>query len=111
MIYCEVCKKDLNIFTKPSHIKSDTHKEKEVFSRKNNTLAGEIYTYLNPQFDQVDDSLKGASNDRTKYLHRFKHKCVFFIIFFINYMERHLNLRYQTNIKSTRGGERSNTNK
>ena len=38
MWYCDICKKDININTKSSHIKSAKHKEKEVISRINNNL-------------------------------------------------------------------------
>ena len=38
MWYCEVCKKDINIKTKSSHIKSAAHIENEVISRINSNL-------------------------------------------------------------------------
>ena len=44
MWYCDVCKKDININTKSSHIKSATHIENEVISRINNNLTDKTYT-------------------------------------------------------------------
>ena len=35
MCYCEICKKDIIINTKSSHIKSAAHIENEVVSRTN----------------------------------------------------------------------------
>ena len=52
---CEVCKKDINIITKSSHIKSATHIENEVISRINNNLTDRTYRYINPDFEKVDD--------------------------------------------------------
>ena len=59
MWYCEVCKKDININTK-SHIKSALHIENEVISRINNNLTDKIYTYINPDFEKVDDLVRRA---------------------------------------------------
>ena len=73
MWYCEVCKKDININTKSSHIKSATHIENEVTSRKNNNLTDETYTFINPDFEKVDNLVKTAIDDCTKYFHRFKY--------------------------------------
>ena len=44
--------------TNSSHIKSTTHLENEVISRVNNNLTDKAYTYLNPEFDQVDGLVK-----------------------------------------------------
>ena len=58
MSYCELCKKDININTKSSHIKSAAHIENEVISTKNKNLTDKTYTYINPDFEQVDNFLK-----------------------------------------------------
>ena len=81
MWYCDICKKDININTKSSHIKSATHIEIEVFSRINNNLTDRTYTYINPDFEKVDDLVKRAIDDCTKYFYRFKYKCVFVVKF------------------------------
>ena len=81
MWYCDICKKDININTKSSHIKSATHIENEVISRINNNLTDRTYTYINPDFAKVDDLVKRAIDDCTKYFHRFKYKCVFVVKF------------------------------
>ena len=75
MWYCEVCKKHININTRSSHIKSAAHIENEVISRKNNNLTDKTYTYINPDFEKVDNLVIRAIDDSTKYLHRFKYKC------------------------------------
>ena len=54
MWYFEPCKKDININTKSSHIKSATHIENEVISRINNNLTHKTYTSINPDFEKVD---------------------------------------------------------
>ena len=77
--YCEVCKKDININTKSSHIKSAAHIENEVISRINNNLTDRKYTYVNPDFEKVDDLVKRAIDDCTQYFHRFKYKCEFVV--------------------------------
>ena len=74
MWYCEVCKKDININTKSSHIKSAAHIENEVISRINNNLTCKTYTYINPDFERAID-------DCTKYFNRFKYKCEFVVKF------------------------------
>ena len=79
--YCELCKKDININTKSSHIKSATHIENEVISRINNNLTDRTYTYINPDFEKVDNLVQRAIDDCTKYFHRFKNKCVFVVNF------------------------------
>ena len=81
MWYCDICKKDINIYTKSSHIKSATHIENEVISRINNNLTDRTYTYINPDFEKVDDLVKRAIGDCTKYFHRFKYKCEFVVKF------------------------------
>ena len=55
MWYCEACKKDLNIITKSSHIKSAAQIENEVVSRINKNLIDKTYTYTNPTFEKVDN--------------------------------------------------------
>ena len=79
MWYCEVCKKDININTKSSHIKSAAHIENEVISRINNNLTDKTYTYINPDFEKVDNLVERAIDDCTKYFHRFKYKCEFVV--------------------------------
>ena len=74
-------KKDVNINIKSSHIKSATHIENEVFSRKNNNLTDKTYTYINPDFEKVDNLVERAIDDCTKYFHRFKYICVFVVKF------------------------------
>ena len=56
----ESSKKDTNIITKSSHIKSATHIENEVFSRINNNLTDKTYKYINPVFEKVDNLIKRA---------------------------------------------------
>ena len=82
MWYCEVCKKDIIINTKSSHIKSAAHIENEVISRIKINLTDKTYTYINPDFEKVDNLVKTAIDDCTKYFHRFKHKCVFIVKFY-----------------------------
>ena len=81
MWYCEVCKKDLNINTKSSHIKSAAHIENEVISRININLIDKTYTYINPDFEKVDNLVERAIDNCTKYFHRFKYKCEFVVKF------------------------------
>ena len=81
MWYCEVCKKDININTKSSHIKSTTHIENEIISRMNNNLTDKTYTYINPDFEKIDKLVEGAFDDCKKYFHRFKYKCEFVVKF------------------------------
>ena len=81
MWYCEVCKKDINNNTKSSHIKSVSHIEIEVISRINNNLTDKTYTYINPDFEKVDNLVERAIDDCTKYFHRFKYKCEFVVKF------------------------------
>ena len=82
MWYCDLCKKDININTKSSHIKSAAHIENEVISRINNNLTDRTYRYINPDYERVDNLVKRAIDDCTKYFHRFKYKCVFVVKFF-----------------------------
>ena len=81
MWYCDACKKDININTKSSHIKSATHIENEILSRIKNNLTDKTYTYSNPDFEQVDNLVKRAIDECTKYFHRFKYKCEFVVKF------------------------------
>ena len=81
MWYCEACKKDININTKSSHIKSTAHIEKEVISRIKNNLEDKTYTYINPDFEKVDNFFKRAIDDCTQHFHRFKYKCAFVVKF------------------------------
>ena len=81
MWYCDICKKDININTKSSHIKSATHIENEVISRINNNLTDRTYRYINPDYERVDNLVKSAIDDCTKYFHRFKYKCEFVVKF------------------------------
>ena len=79
MWYCDICKKDINFNTKSSHIKSATHIENEVISRINNNLTDRTYRYINPDYERVDNLVKSAIDDCTKYFHRFKYKCEFVV--------------------------------
>ena len=81
MWYCEACKKDINIHTKSSHIKSAAHIEKEVIFRINNNLTDKTYSYINPDIEQVDNLIKRAIDECTQHFHRFKEKCEFVIKF------------------------------
>ena len=81
MWYCEACRKDININTNSSHIKSATHIENEVISRINNDLTDKTYTYINPGFEQVDNLFKSAIDECTEHFHRFKYKCEFVVKF------------------------------
>ena len=81
MWYCEACKKDININAKSSHIKSAAHIENEVNSRINNNLTDETFTYINPDFEQIDNLVTRAIDDCTIFFHKFKYKCEFFVKF------------------------------
>ena len=81
MWYCEVCKKDINIQTKSSHIKSALHIKNEIISRINNNLTDRTYTYNIPDFEKVDNLVQRAIDDCTKYFHRFEYKCIFVVKF------------------------------
>ena len=81
MWYCVSCKNNININTKSSHIKSAALIENEVISRINNNLTDKTYTYINPDFEKLDNLVEGAIDDCTKYSHRFKYKCVFVVKF------------------------------
>ena len=93
MWYCEACKKDINVNTKSSHIKSATHIENEVFSRIYNNLTDKPYTYINPDFEQVDNLTKRAIDECTQHFHRFKYECEFVVKF---YHATHGNTNYFT---------------
>ena len=60
MWYCELCKKNINNNTKSSHIKSATHIENDVISRINNNLTDKTYTYINPDYERVDNLVKST---------------------------------------------------
>ena len=77
MWYCEACKKDINVNTKTSHIKSAAHIENEVVSRINKNLTDNTYTYINPGFEEVDNLFKRAIDEYTQHFQKFKYKCEF----------------------------------
>ena len=77
MWFCEVCKKDININTKSSHMKCRSHIENENF-RINKNLTDKIHTYINPDFEQVDNLV---IDDCKQHFHRFKNKCGFVVKF------------------------------
>ena len=79
MWYCEACKKDININTKSSHIKSAAYIENEVISRINKNITDETYTYINPDFQKIDNLVKSAIDECTKHFHRFKYKYEFVV--------------------------------
>ena len=79
MWYRQACKKDIKINTKSSRIKTAAHIENEVYSRININLTDKTYSYINPDFEKVDNLVKRAIDDCTKYLHRFKYKCEFVV--------------------------------
>ena len=81
MWYCEVCKKDIKINTKSSHIKSAAQIQNEVISRINNNLTDKAYTYTNPEFEKVDNLVERAIDECTKYFRRIKYKCEFVVKF------------------------------
>ena len=53
MWYWEVCKNDVNLITKSSHIKSDTKTENGLVSRINNNPTDKTNTYNNPKFNKI----------------------------------------------------------
>ena len=67
MWYCEPCKKDININTKSSHIKSAAHIENEGISRINSNLTNKTYKYINPNFEKVDNLVKRAIDECTQH--------------------------------------------
>ena len=73
MWYCEACKKDKNMNTKSSHIKYAAHLENEVISRINKNLTDKTFTYINPDFEQIDSSVKATVDECTQHFHRFKY--------------------------------------
>ena len=81
MWYCEICNKDIIINTISSHIKSAAHIENEVVSRTNKNLTDKTYTYINPDFEQVDNLIKRAIDKCTQHVHLFKYKCEFVVKF------------------------------
>ena len=70
MWYSEACKKDINTNIESSHIKSAAHIEIEVDSRINNNLTDKTYTYINPDFEKVDNFIKRAIDECTQHFHR-----------------------------------------
>ena len=72
-------KKDININTTSSHIKSAAHIENEVILRINNNLTDETYTYINQDFEKVDNLFNKAIDECTQHFHRFKYKCEFVV--------------------------------
>ena len=81
MGFCGACKKDININTKSSHLKSATDLENEVISRINNNLTDETCTYINPDLEQVDNLIKRATDECTQHFHRLKYNCEFVVKF------------------------------
>ena len=79
MWYCEACKKDINNNTKCSHIKSAAHIGNEFISRINNNVTGKTYTYINPDFEKIENLVKRAFDECTQHFHRFKNKCEFVV--------------------------------
>ena len=75
MWYCENLKKDINIKTKSSHIKSAAYIENEVGSRMNNNLTDKTYTYINPDYEHLYNLIKRAIDECTQYFQRFGKKC------------------------------------
>ena len=67
MWYCEARKKNININTKFSLIKSAAHIENEVIFRINinNNLTDETYKYINPDFEKEDNLVKRAIDECT----------------------------------------------
>ena len=81
MWFCETCKKDIYIYTKSSHVKSAAYIQNEAICRININLTDKTYTYINPDFEQVDNSIKRAIDECTQQFHRFKYKCEFVVKF------------------------------
>ena len=46
--------------------------EKEVISRINNNLTDKTYTYINPDFEKVDNLFKRTIDECTQHFHRLK---------------------------------------
>ena len=61
--------------------KSAAHIEKEVISRINNNLTDKTYTYINPDFEKIDNLIKRAIDECTQHFHRFKYDCEFVLKF------------------------------
>ena len=99
MWYCEACKKDININFKDSDIKSATRIENEVISRVNNNLTDKTYTYINPDFEKVDNLIKRTFDECTQNFHRFKNKCEFVVYLIMQHMSVQTNLHYQKSLK------------
>ena len=63
-------------------MKSAAHIENEVISRIKKNLTDRTYTYINPDFEKVDNLFKRAIDECTQHFHRFKYKCELVINFF-----------------------------
>ena len=81
MWYCEACEKDINNNTKSSHNKSAAPIENEDISRINKNLTDKTYTYINPDFEQVDSLVESAIDESTQHFSRFKYKYGFVVKF------------------------------
>ena len=81
MWFCGACKKDIKINTKCSHNKSAAYIENEVISSINNNLTDKTYTYIDPDFEKVDNLIKKTIDECTQHFHRFKYKCEFVVKF------------------------------
>ena len=49
--------------------KSAAHIEKELLSRINNILTDKTYTYINPDFEKVDNLIKRAFDECIQHFH------------------------------------------
>ena len=47
----------------------------------NNNPTDETYTYIDPDFEQVDNLIERAFDDCTQHFHRFNDKCDFVVKF------------------------------
>ena len=68
-----------NINTKSSLAISTTHIGTESISRINNNHTDKTYTYINPEFDQVDALVERTVDDCEQFFLRFICKCVFVV--------------------------------
>ena len=53
----------------------------KLFLEKNKNLLDETYTYLNLEFEQVDELLRRTIDDCTQCFHRFKYICALVVKF------------------------------
>ena len=86
MWYCDACKKDINNNNKSSNIKSAANFKNEVISRIKINLTDKIFTYINPDFEQVDNLIKQWLINVTiaeciQHFHRFIYKWEFVVKF------------------------------